>query len=122
MDYIHAQWQLRRFMSPTRAYRDLRAFLSRRQPHQLLFATLAVALTVFLIFEVAHDSHYQREYRPDIIYFKQWRADRSEAELLAQQKIDQAATDKRQAEVDRINAERRASFKKVDDAMKRMDL
>ena len=122
MDYIHAQWQLRRFMSPTRAYHDRRAFLSRRQPHQMVFATLAVALTVFLIFEIAHDAHYERAYKPDIIYFKQWRADRSEAELLAQRKIDQAATDKRQAEVDRINAARRASFKKIDDAMKRMGL
>lgn len=122
MDYIHAQWQLRRFMSPTRAYRDLRLFLSRRQPHQVVFATLAIALTAFFLFEIAHDAHYERAYKPDIIYFKQWRADRSEAEILAQQKIDQAATDKRQAEIDRALAARRASFKKVDDAMKRYGL
>ena len=122
MDYIHAQWQLRRFMSPTRAYHDLRAFLSRRQPHQMVFATLAVALTVFLVFEIAHDAHYQREYKPNIIYFQQWRADRSEADILAQQKVDNAAKAKRQAEVDRIEAEKRASFKRLDDAMKKYNL
>ena len=119
MDYIHAQWQLRRFMSPTKAYRDLRAFLSRRQPHQMVFATLAVALTAFFVFEIAHDAHYEAVYRPNIIYVQQWRADRTEAQILAQQKIDQAAKDKRQAEIDRALALRRSQFKKVDDALKK---
>ena len=75
-----------------------------------------------LIFEVAHDAHYQREYKPDIIYVQQWRLDRSEADILAQQKIDSAAKAKRQAEVDRLNEQKRASFKRIDDAMKRWGL
>ena len=108
-----------RFLSPARAYADLRLFLSRRHPHQIVFAALAIALTAFFVSLIAHDSKYEAEYKPDIIYVQQWRADRSEAEILAQQKIDQAAKDKRQAEVDREEAKRRASFKQVDDALKR---
>ena len=108
-----------RFFSPRRAFLDLRDFLSRRRPHQLVFATLAVAVTGLFVFEIAHDSHYVVEYHPNIIYVQQWRADRSEAEILAQQKIDQVARDKRDAEIKRAEDAQQAAYKRIDDSLKK---
>lgn len=110
------------FLSPRRAILDLRDFLSRRRPHQLVFATAAVAFTGLAVFEIAHDSHYVAEYHPNIIYVKQWRLDRSEAELLAQQKIDQAAKDKRDAEIQRRQDADQAAYKRLDDGLKKYGL
>lgn len=110
---------LLRFFSPVRAYADLRLFFSRRRPHEMVFAALAIAIPILIVSMIAHDAHYEPEYHPNIIYVQQWPLNRSEAEILAQQKLDQAAKDKRQAEVDREEARRRAQFKQVDDALKR---
>ncbi|MGI4733479.1 MAG: hypothetical protein ACRYFW_17300 [Janthinobacterium lividum] len=107
------------FLSPRRAVLDLSDFLSRRRPHQFVFATAAVAFTGLALFEIAHDAHYVSAYHRNIIYVQQWRADRSEAAILAQQKVDQAADDKRQAEIDRALAKRQAEFKRVDDSLKK---
>ena len=108
-----------RFLSPRRAYLDLRDFLSRRRPHQFVFATAAVAFTGLAIFEIAHDSHYVAEYHSNIIYVKQWRADRSEAEILAQQKIDNVARDRREAEIQRALDKQQAAYKRIDDGLKK---
>ena len=116
---IFARMSILRFFSPTRAYADLRVFLSRRHPHQYVFLTLAVALTGLFVFEIAHDSKFEREYRPNIIYVQQWRLDRSEAEILAQQKIDKAAKDKQDAELKRAQDEQQAAYKRLNDALKK---
>src|SRR3546814_4766162 len=82
-------------MSPLRAYRDLRLFLGQRHPHQLLFGFLAIAVTGLIVAGFFHDSHIPTPYKRNIIYVEQWRADRSEAEILAQQKIDMKIKAKR---------------------------
>ena len=105
-------------MSPTRAVRDLRAFLALRKPHELYFLVAAMAITLFLVWAIAHDSAYRGVYKPNIIYVQQWRLDRTEGEILAQQKVDQAAREKREAEVKKANDAQRAGFKKMDDGLK----
>ena len=107
------------FLSPRRAALDLRDFLSRRRPHQFVFATAAVAMTGLFLFEIAHDSHYVAAYKPNIVYVQQWRADRSEAEILAQQKIDKAADDKRDAEIKAAQDKQQAAYKRLDDSLKK---
>ncbi|WP_375382675.1 hypothetical protein [uncultured Sphingomonas sp.] len=107
------------FLSPRRAYLDLRDFLSRRRPHQFVFASAAVALTGLALFEIAHDSHYVAEYHRNIIYVQQWPADRSEAQILAQQKIDKVADDKREAEIKAAQDKQQAAFKRIDDGLKK---
>ena len=106
-------------MSPLRALRDLRLFLHQRQPHELLFLVLALLITGFFIFAFIKDSHVEKVYKPDIIYVQQWRLDRTEAEIRAQQKIDQAQKEKDEAAQEKEQAKTRAEFKRLDDKLKR---
>src|SRR3546814_11438570 len=101
-------------MSPLRAYRDLRLFLGQRHPHQLLFGFLAIAVTGLIVAGFFHDSHIPTPYTRNIIYVEQWRADRSEAEILAQQKIDMKIKAKRMAEIEAAQTKRQAEIQRLD--------
>ncbi|HEX8555755.1 MAG TPA: hypothetical protein VF695_13700 [Sphingomonas sp.] len=103
--------------SPRVAYHDLRFFLGLRQPHELWFLVAAMAITGFLIFAFFKDSYVEREYRPQITYVQQWPADRTDAQIRAQQAIDGPIKRAALAEQRAAEAKRRAEFKKVDDAL-----
>lgn len=105
--------------SPVRAYRDLRLFLASRETYELGFLALAITITGFLIYAFERDSTVPPVYHRDIIYVQQWRADRTDDEIRAQQKIDAPLKAKRLAEEKAEQEARRAQFKKVDDAMAR---
>ena len=108
----------RRF-APAGAVRDLRHFLSHRQPHQWGFMALAVTLVGVTLWAFNHDSHFEPEYHREIVYFQQWPLTRSDAEIVAQQKVDGIQQTRRIAEeVRRRDANRRA-FKKIDDGLRR---
>ena len=104
--------------SPLRGIRDLRLYLAQRRPFELGFLALSVVVTSAVVAGFAHDSHADRVYRKNIIYVEQWPANRTDAEIRAQQKIDSAEKAKQQAELDRLQKKRQAEFKKVDDALK----
>jgi hypothetical protein len=106
-----------RFFSPIRAYRDLRAFLRERHPHQLLFAVLSVAITWFILVGFYFDSHVEVPYKRNIIYVEQWPANRTEAEILAQQKIDAKKKAKRLAELEAARKKRQAEFQRLDNTL-----
>ena len=72
----------------------------------------AVSITSFFIFAFIKDSHVEKPYKPDIIYVQQWRLDRTDAEIRAQQKIDEAELAKEQEKT-------RAEFQRLDDKLKR---
>lgn len=109
-------------MNPIRAVRDLRLFLHQRQRHELVFLFLSVLLTGLLLIGFAKDSRVEKVYRPDIIYVQQWRLDRTDAEIRAQQAIDAPIKQKAIDEQKRREAELRASFKKLDDKLERWGL
>ena len=109
-------------LSPFRAIRDLRVFLSYRKPYELGFLALAIVLTTALIAGLLHDSHVERPYRRNIVYVESWPLSRSDAEIQAQQKIDGPIEAKRKAEHERILAERRAMFQRVDDKLNKWGL
>jgi len=111
MDY------LARF-SPVTAIRDLRVFLSYRQRHELIFFALAVVITALIVAGFIHDSHEPVPYKRDIIYVQSWPANRSEAEILAQQQIDKKVKDKEIAEQKAREKKLQDEFKKIDDGMK----
>ncbi len=94
--------------SPIVAYRDLRLFLSQRQPYELIFLVAALGVTSFLIYAFMKDSYVEQEYRPKIIYVEQWPADRTDAQIIAQQKAREDA--------------QRAAFKRLDDKLKAMGI
>ncbi|HVI98115.1 MAG TPA: hypothetical protein VM657_03530 [Sphingomonas sp.] len=109
--------RLLRFLSPFRAYRDLRLFMAQRHPHQLLFGFLSIALTALLIAGFYHDANIKKPYEKHIIYVEQWPANRSEAEILAQQKIDMKIKAKRMAEIEAAQEKRRATFQRIDNQL-----
>lgn len=108
--------------SPVRAYLDLRQFLASREPRELGFLVLAMAITGFFIYAFEKDSNVPVEYHRDIVYVEQWPADRTDAAIRAQQKIDGPIKARQAAEQEARIARSRADFKKVDDAMNRWGL
>jgi hypothetical protein len=103
--YLCAMGSFSRF-SPVRAYRDLRLFLRGRQPYELGFLALAMLVTGFLIY----------------VYVEQWPADRTDAQIVAQQKIDAPIKAARLAEQKKREEETRASFKRMDDKLKALGI
>lgn len=86
-------------VSPRRAYADLRAVLARRGRHQVIAGTLAIVLPAIIVLGFWADAKTNTAPpRRQLIYVDNWRADRSDAEIIAQQKIDQAAREERTAE------------------------
>lgn len=108
--------------SPVRAYRDLRMFLSHREPYELGFLALAMLVTGGVLYAFSKDSYAEREYRPNIVYVEQWPADRTDAQIVAQQKLDAPIKAARLAEQKKREDETRASFKRLDDKLKAMGI
>lgn len=106
-------------MSPFRAVRDLRIFLATREPYELWFLVAAMSITGFLIYAFAKDSYVEKEYRPRIVYVEQWKLDRTDAQIVAQQKIDQAKKAIEDKRIAKEIAERQAAFKRIDDRLKK---
>ena len=64
----------------------------------ITFRTGGATITALIIWAFFVDSHFEKAYKPNIIYFQQWTLDRTDEQIIAQQKIDEA---KRQIE-DRV--------------------
>ena len=109
-------------MNPLRALRDLRLFFHQREPYELGFLVLAVVLTGLLIIGFAKDSSIEKVYKPDIIYVEQYKLTRTDAEIVAQQKIDQAKRDKEQAALRARQEKTQAEFKRLDDKLEKWGL
>jgi hypothetical protein len=101
---------------PSELVRDMRIFLSGDRRHKLVFATLAVGVTSLLVTMLIIESWWGVEPEgTQIFYAESFSANRTDAEIIAQQKIDQKVKDK-------AAAEKRASFKRLDDAMTKYGL
>lgn len=82
--------------SPLAAWRDLKAFLSQQERHKFVFGAIALGMPVLIVTGFYVDSNIKPE--AQIIYVQNWPASRSDEEIKAQQKIDQAKRDKEAAE------------------------
>ena len=78
----------------------------------------AFFVTLLVVFAIAKDSYFEKEYKREIIYVQNWRADRTLNEIIAQQKIDEAKRVKIQAEYKKKADERQRQWKKIDDGLK----
>ena len=85
-------------VGPRAAFADLRAFFRHREREHWIGAGLAVLVTIVIIFEFFIDSKINTAPPPRIIYTQDWRADRTDAEIIAGQKKDQAAKEAAQKE------------------------
>ncbi|THD36182.1 MAG: hypothetical protein E7773_09695 [Sphingomonas sp.] len=106
--------------NPLRAFGDLRRFLASRGRHEIIFLFAALILCTLILGGFAIASNVEKPYRPpDIIYVQSWRADRTDAEIVAQQKIDMEKKKIQDAKEAQFEAEKRAEFKRASDALKK---
>jgi len=89
------------------SFSDLRTFVTTRERRDVLFAAIAVGITAFVIFAFWHDSRV--EPTQEIIFVQNWPANRTDAQIIADQKKDRIARDK-------AEAERRAGFQRMQKA------
>jgi len=113
-----------RRVSPIKAATDLYGYLRQRlkRRHELVFLALSFSLTwgMFLLFMI--DSRIERPYTRDIVYFQQWRAGRTDAEIIAQQKLDLPKEKAARAAQAKADAQRRLAFKHMEDQLKAVGL
>jgi pyrroloquinoline quinone (PQQ) biosynthesis protein C len=102
-------------LSPIRAIRDLRFFLAQRKPHELWFMMLSMGLTLLVLWAFVKDSHIEAPYKRNIIYVESWPLTRTDDQIRAQQKIDQAKKHIAEEELEKRRKAKQAEFKKVDD-------
>ena len=108
-----------RTISPIRAYRDLRQFLATRKTYELVFLVLSIIVTWTIMFAIANNSEVKKEYRPNIVYVQQWSANRTDADIIAQQKIDGPKEKAAIEEARKQDAETQAAYKRLDDKLKK---
>ncbi|HEX8124017.1 MAG TPA: hypothetical protein VF548_00375 [Allosphingosinicella sp.] len=101
--------------SPRALWADIRAFTSERRPHHWVAMALAVAMPVAIVVTFYFDGKTNISPGPQLIYVESWPASRTDEEIKAQQKIDQAARDK-------FKKERQEQFKRLDDKLERLGI
>jgi hypothetical protein len=92
---------------PGVALRDLLAFLRQRSREQVIGATLAVLVTMIIVIIFLVDSKINTAPPPQVVYVQLYDSNRSDAEIIADQKKDQA---KREAAA----KERQRQFKQLE--------
>ena len=92
---------------PGVALRDLAAFLRQRSREQVIGASLAILVTTIIVIIFLVDSKINTAPPPRIVYVELYDSNRTDAEIAAQQKVDQA---KREAAA----RERQRQFQKLE--------
>ena len=67
--------------------------MRQRSREQLIGATLAVLVTMIILIEFMVDSKINTAPPPQVIYAESWPANRTDAEIITEQKKDQAKRD-----------------------------
>ena len=77
-------------VGPRAAFRDLSAFIRQRSYEQRIGAALAILVTIIIVIVFLVDPQINTAPPAQIIYVDQWPMNRTDAEIVAQQKKDQA--------------------------------
>lgn len=101
--------------SPRALWADIRAFTSERRPHHWVALAIAIAMPVAIVLLFDLDGRTNIMPGPQLIYVESWPANRTDDEIKAEQKIDQAARDK-------AMKERQEMFKRHDEQLERLGL
>lgn len=101
--------------SPRALWADIRAFTSERRRHHWVALGFAIAIPLGIIFIFDLDGRTNIAPGPQLIYVESWPADRTDEQIKAEQKIDQAARDK-------FKKERQAEFQRIDNTLERYGL
>lgn len=101
--------------SPRALWADIRAFARQRSAVQWWAAGFAMVMPIAIIVLFVTDTRTNIQPRAQIVYVESWRADRTDAEIIAEQKRDQAKREKRAKE-------QQEQFKKLDERLERIGL
>jgi hypothetical protein len=105
--------------SPRVAWRDAVSFLRQRRPHQIVFAALAIGIPILVILAFMNEFNRRPEWHPpEVMYVEQWSAERTRAEIAAQQARDLPGELAKKKEIEAFQAERRAQFKRAREALR----
>ena len=96
--------------SPKVLLSDIRALFSERSPHQVTAAVLAVLMPFLIIMGFVIDVKTNTAPGPQLIYIKSWSANRTDAEIIADQK-------KAQVEKDAAKKEHQRQVRKLADQL-----
>ncbi len=89
--YVSAMSWFPRPVGPRAAFSDLRSFLRQRSREQMIGGALAFLVTTIVVIIFLVDSKINTAPPPTVIYVDSWSTKRSDAEIIAQQRKDQAA-------------------------------
>ena len=98
---------LPRPVGPRAAIKDLAAFLRQRSREQVIGLVLALLVTTIVVIQFMVDSKINTAPAPRVIYVESYGANRTDAEIIADQKRDQA-------EKDAARAERQRQFQELE--------
>jgi len=87
--------------SPFAAFRDLAGFIRQRDREHLIGAALAVLITTIIVIVFLVDSKIGTAPPPQIIEVELYPSNRTDADIIADQKKDQAAKDAAEKEKQR---------------------
>jgi hypothetical protein len=76
--------------SPRAAFRDLAAFMRQRSREQVIGASLALLVTAIIVIEFVVDAKMGMDPGPQITYVDLYPSNRTDAQIIADQKKDQA--------------------------------
>ena len=94
-------------VGPRAAFADLFAFMRQRSREQVIGAALAVLVTMIIVIEFLVDSKINTAPPPQVVEVQLYSSNRTDAEIIEQQKIDQAKRDA-------AAAEKRRQFRKLE--------
>ena len=77
--------------SPRAAFADLKAFMRHSSREQVIALALALLVTAIIVIEFIVDAKINTAPPPQIVYVESWSTNRTDAEIIAEQKKDQAA-------------------------------
>jgi len=87
--------------SPREALKDLAAFMRQRSREQLIGGALAVLVTAIIVIEFLVDANIGTAPPPQIVEVELYPANRTDADIIADQKKDQAKKEAAQKEKQR---------------------
>lgn len=81
------------FVGPRAAIADLRAFMRQRSREQRIGGVLAIVVTALIILAFFYDSSINPKPTTTVTFPQSWSANRTDEEIIADQKKDQAMRD-----------------------------
>jgi hypothetical protein len=84
--------------SPKTLWLDLRASFAQRSKHQMIAAAVALTMPLIIIYGFIRDGQTNIGPKPQLIYVESWSENRTDEEIIADQKIHQERREAMQAE------------------------